>query len=189
MRSILVTLLIATLAGCIDYRSGRHWQVAESSQWRRVDKPSRFMGETYRSPFLQWSSAACGAPMLVQTQRIGDSQRMSLFLIPLPFGHSAANPDATLLSVIGKPVSGRCESAVRLRVNGLPVENAKPRPCIKEEDRCCVEIPLQRTLMQSIEVRIEDAEAACAAPPLVLRSKGHFCLRASEFGGSEPCSY
>jgi len=189
MKPMLAALLIATLAGCIDYRSGRHWEASESSEWSRVDKPTKFMGETYRSPYLQWSSTACEAPVQVQTQRLGDSQRMSILLIPLPYGRSAENPAQTRLSVTGKAVSDRCESAVKVLVNGLPAENASIRPCTSEQDCCLVDIPTQRTLMQSLEVRIDNAEVACRQPPLMLRSAGHFCLRTTEFGGSEPCAY
>ena len=189
MKHILIALVLATLTGCIDYRSGRHWQASESSQWSRVDKPTKFMGETRRSPYLQWSSAACGAPVLVQTQRLGDSQRMSILLIPLPFGHSAENPEQMRLSVAGKTVSGRCESALSILVNGLPVENPRISACTAEQDCCYVEIPTQRRHMQSLEVRIDNAEMACRQPTLMLRSKGHFCLRGTEFGGSESCAY
>lgn len=189
MKPMLVALLITTLAGCIDYRSGRHWQASESSAWQRVDKPTKFMGETYRSPFLQWSSTACEEPVQVQTQRLGDSQRMSILLIPLPYGHSAENPAQTRLSVTGKAVSGRCESAVKILVNGLAAESASIRSCTAEQDCCYVEISTQRRLMQSLEVRIDNPEIACRQPPLMLRSTGHFCLRTTEFGGSEPCAY
>lgn len=189
MKNIVIALVIMALTGCVDYRFGRHWHADETSQWRRVDQPTKFMGETQRSTYLEWSATACDGPILVQTQRSDDGQRLSLFLIPLPFGYSPPNPGKTLLYIEGEPITGRCETAVGLIINGQPMDEAKSKACQVTQDCCRVSIPKQRTLIRSIELRITGAKGRCAYKPLVLRDKRHFCIKATEFGGSGSCDY
>lgn len=189
MNKIVIALLVAALTGCIDYRFGRHWQADETSQWTRVDKPTKFMGITHRSTYLEWSATACDGQLRVKTQRSDDGQRLSFFLIPLPIGHSAANPAETLLYIEGLAVKDRCETAVSLIINEQPTGEEKSRACTNTQDCCAVSVPKQRTLVRSIELQITGTKGQCAYEPLVLRDRRHFCLKATEFGGSGSCNY
>ena len=165
------------LGGCYDYRSGKHWNLDDSSQWQQISS-------------TEWHSNACASPLEITTRKASEGYAHSLFLIPLGLGGSADNPDVTRFYAVGKALSGHCNSSdLVMQVNGRQPADLQISACEVTQDCCVIDIPINRDQMETLQVSVNTPDAQCRYAPLKLESGSHMCLRGTRFGGSEGCDW
>ncbi|WP_207283842.1 hypothetical protein [Pseudomonas sp. FW300-N2F2] len=178
-RTAILLLLpaAACLNGCYDYRSGKHWNVTDDSDWKSV------------SP-VEWVNQSCNSPAKISTVKASEGYAHSLFLIPLGLGGTADNPTTTSFFVIGAGLTGHCDNtALVVSVNGRTRNDTTISACLKTQDCCAISVPVSRDVMESLQVAINNTVASCSYAPLLLNSRRHVCLRETRFGGSNGCDY
>ncbi|WP_146258405.1 MULTISPECIES: hypothetical protein [Pseudomonas] len=178
--SLIAIGLIAVmsgLAGCYDYRSGKHWNVVSNGDWQQAS-------------YIEWVNNACHSPATITTHQSREGTAHSLFLVPLGLGSPAKNPDSTKFFVTAKGLSTQCNNrALKVKVNGLEEPGTQISVCQKDRDCCAIAIPLKRDDMDNLKVEINASGTSCRYTPLVLDSRTHICLRETKFGGSNGCDY
>lgn len=166
-----------SLAGCADYRSGKHWSLSDGSDWQQVS-------------YVKWMSKTCSSPATISTQATSDGYAHSLFFIPLGFGGPAENPKTTSFFVTGEGLTDHCDNTtLEVSVNGRTRNDAQIAACTRTKDCCTVDVPVRRDTIETLQIAFTSANASCTYTPLKLNSRRHFCMRATRFGGSEDCGY
>lgn len=166
-----------SLVGCADYRSGKHWNLSDGSDWQQVS-------------YVKWINKKCSSPATISTQATSEGYAHSLFFIPLGLGGSADNPKTTSFFVTGEGLNGRCDnSALEVSVNGHTRNDTQVAACAGVKNCCTIAVPVSRDAMETLQVSFVNANASCSYTPLNLNSRRHLCMRATRFGGSEDCGY
>jgi hypothetical protein len=192
-RFTLLILLLSILSACADYRHGSHWDANERNGWQRSDKVVRLLGKDIMPAETEWDSHQCNAkPFLLSTRKSGDSMMHSLFLIPLFLGHEAERL-STIQFVAQYPgIGSRCQEDVRnlfsIKKDSLVSTDYRVSAC-KLADCCVIDIPINPDTVKQIEIDINGSALSCRIAPLILERKSHFCMRGTEFGGSDSCKY
>lgn len=174
---LLLLTAAACLNGCYDYRSGKHWNVTDHSDWQPVSS-------------VEWVNRSCHSPATISTVKASEGYAHALFLIPLGFGGAADNPATTSLFVTGEGLTGHCNNtALVVSVNGRTRNDTTISACSKNQDCCAVSVPVSRDDMETLQVAINNVGASCSYAPLLLNTGRHVCLRETRFGGSKGCDY
>lgn len=174
---LLVLTAAACLNGCYDYRSGKHWNVTDDSDWKPVTP-------------VKWVNQSCNSPVTISTVQASEGYAHSLFLIPLGLGAGANNPPTTSFVITGEGLTGHCDNtALVVSVNGRTRNDTTISACSEAQDCCAISVPVSRDDMESLQVAINNVDASCSYAPLSLNSWRHFCLRETRLGGSSGCDY